>query len=407
MGLEEYTGKKIGRRIEAADEEARGPSFEEIQQDDRMWDLFGAMLRQRGKTDLAEKLLSRGAIRMSMDDIRSLEPERKAFVEKLTALEEVERDLTPEMMERIADVDPDGFGAILNLKGGEKIKTMLLGTMDSMAMKDPEHFDAIYKSMKNVISTERRDEEKTDELQKLGETYKVSAETFKKIVQEKNETRRRELIRTTFKETWEGQYPEWSFWNYFGGSAGEKAALFKSREAWQKRKEVWLKEKEDTIAGLVRGGSRDIGRITRETGRQRSEAEGIQQAIENARKEAGGALVVAFENNKDLSEALARFLGGEEELEKEEATAMTEIRDEVPSRTKASEICAEYMKEHNLSSSAFAGMSDQGREQHLEGLANKMSGPLKNRLKSKKGSWAEILGSGSFLKNLIKAYELF
>lgn len=315
-----------------------------------------------------------------------MEPERKRFVEQLDNLEAVERDLTPDMMREVAAKSAD-FRAIFNLGGGEKTKELLTHTIELMAMRDPDHFDNIYTTMRRVVEGKEKETQMLGELKDVAEAYKIPQQKFQEIVREKNSVRREQMFEAALRQAEEDQYGAYSFWKFFSktGYTGKAA---------------WLREREKSIQKTIAG--MDVGDMANVAEARRKEVDKLLASIEKAKKDAGGALAAAFEENSDLNVALGRFLGGEK-LEEEEATAFTEVRDNIPTKDQVHEKWKKFRDGKKDWSIANPTRQEQYRDEFME---TEMKKPMREKTKSFKGFWSALLRGDSFWDEMKAGYNL-
>ena len=310
--------------------------------------LFGEMLRLKGgHEDLYQRLIDG---KMEANDIDTLEDLRVEFAEKMYAAENIQKELTTELVGEMGVFDPE-FEKIAKLVGAEKTASFIKGTLKEIAITDNVQFEQISDSVKALQSfrdgdMKRLDEEIKDECKKEGFNADEFARTLAIVDDEERQKAMNELV----KKKWDR--------NGFGKlkRALNIGGIFSNNEA---RTLDSVKIQIDSAYATLDGYKKDVGSV----------------------------LASIIGNNDELIAAMSRKIVGVPE-KKELPPSMNDVKESVPDD-------ADYQnawQEHRKNLPNWGSMNDAEQNAARDTFHDSFLTKTKNQIRGQGGFWSSIFG---------------
>ena len=347
------------------EEEKETLTTKEILADKEKSDLFGKMLQQSGDhadVALAAKLVS-GTYDQS--DFEAIEKHRAAFEKRMNQVENVNEELTPELVAELGEHSPDFKKLILNSVGSEAALSVVQERMAELSITDPGRFDKISKKVETMQGFKKgayKDVE--DSVKKIAESNKIDADAYLKALAIEDgpgrEKALRGLIQATWGNGWKGKIGR--FFDSGGALTGEDVRLLD------------LKKKE---------------------------VDDILVELDKHKKNIGKVLTTTIMGNDEIREALAKATLGEST--KIERVGMKESRGALPKEAEVDRLWAEVKSKAIVNNHKWDVMTDTEKDQVRNGFGDKMKKEAKKNGKGK-GFWATLFDSifGSFIDDKVK-----
>ncbi len=175
MGILDSFRKSKEKKGEHTTPPPQGHTLAQILQDKNKSHLFGKLLMQGEKEDLAQRLAEG---KLNENDIALLEIERLAFSEKLAQAEKVEKLLTKENIIDFARNHPE-FEKIVNLVGPEKAVKAIQSQLKDISITDEGRFFGILGAVGTLENYKNGEyKEINDKVEKLLKDNKITSQEY-------------------------------------------------------------------------------------------------------------------------------------------------------------------------------------------------------------------------------------
>ena len=234
----EETRKKIeSGEIEP---EKESLSLASIMQDKEKTDLLGKMIDEEGNPDgeaLMTRLLNK---KLEPGDVAKLDEYRERFSGKLEKAENINSEITTEMLADIGALHPDFQKIIKQADSPEKAATMIKGQMNEVAMTDPTRFAHMTKEVEALQSFKKGEFKRVyTETQELAKKMGVDTNQYMKTLAIKDEKERDKKLAGLVRASWgDGIIGSTrrgidSITSLFGGSLSKAGAKELAEHKWK------------------------------------------------------------------------------------------------------------------------------------------------------------------------------
>lgn len=308
--------------------------------------LLAEEIEKNGDHDLTERLLNK---QLTESDLSKLADYREEFVDKLKLVEKIKENISPEVLKEITDNSPE-LKEIANLVGIQGVGNILFKNLESLAFKDPDHFNKIDKAVEKVVKHNETIKKKEEHIKELSEKYNVSEDKLYEALKIKDNGERQAAIKAVVKE-------KMGFW---------KKIAFGATFVTDNRVEALD---------------------------QREQLNKLSEDLDKRLKGVGNFLAMTINKNDEVRQALQAEVMGEKEKGKEAFTSFKEGRDEWKSfeaKTQAdteNEFKDFILKEEKIKN--YNNLGDSKKELAI----NKFFEKKKQKLAGKKGFWAALFGN--------------
>jgi len=196
--LEEEERRKNG----GPEEEKETMTLQEIISNHTNSDLFGKMLDTEGNPSENKALMERLAKgELKADDLDGLESHRKLFEERMNRVENVDEELTEEMVIEIGESNPDIKKIISLSKSGDVVKAV--GTrLAELAMTDPDHFNEIAGKIERMQAVKRGGDKLDESINGYCKENGISGDEVAKLYAIGNESERKTALADLVRDSW-------------------------------------------------------------------------------------------------------------------------------------------------------------------------------------------------------------
>ncbi len=279
MGIFDSIKKSREEKKEKVEPVIKGPTLEEVMQDNEKSHLFGEFLISIGEEDLATRVAGK---MLNEVDLALLNKQRKVFLEKMAKAEEIEKWLTKENIMSLAHNHPD-FAAATGVLGVEKIAEMVKSQLKNIAITDEDRFKKLLGTIQITEDFKNGSYKKNEEeIEKLLKDKGINPKEYQDALAIEDPDKKEKALKELANRT-----------NVF-----YKRAIYSIFKGGRFIKEV----KEDTTLEEIKGS---------ETLLNNSVAE-----LNDHQKNIGAALFASLNSNDDMRRAFSGSLIGENAPEK-------------------------------------------------------------------------------------------
>jgi hypothetical protein len=162
------------REASAAEQKAKRPTLEEIRNnpDQKQWESMEVYLQSKGEQEILDRLNEGSS---TNEDLETLEKRRDSFLDLEEDLQRTKDQLTPENVERIANLSPE-LRNLSKFMSPEKIRTAILDNLTDTAMRG----GTSYKEMSEMLAMAYQGKvEMNRRMVAFGKEHGFSAEEYK------------------------------------------------------------------------------------------------------------------------------------------------------------------------------------------------------------------------------------
>ncbi len=375
MALETY--KKEQKKLEKEEEIELNDGVEKEQEetltikkilaDKESSALFGKMIEESGGPegkDMAVRLVDG---KLEEGDVDSLEKYRASFEEKMHVVENLNEELTPELLDELGLQSPE-FKKILNTLDSKTTSKMIKDRMAELAVSEPEHFDKISKKIEKLQDFKDGEFKVLDEsVKKICEENNIDADDYLKALAINDPKKQEETLRNLVRDSW--------------GEGG-----------WGSTVRVL-----DKFSSLFGGGSK---LIAEQLADQKVNIDAVFAELDKHKKGIGKVLATTVKGSNTMRDALSKALIGEPT--KVEHIGMKDSKELLPKEIDIDTRWEEAKVDLNVGGKTWNRLNSVEKDKERKKFGNKIKAEAKKKSKGK-GFWASIFEAifGSFIDDKI------